>query len=53
MYFNMPYKKKEPALKFKLILGNPWKSRSLRLELSKVFTGEYRIMGSRLAFQKK
>lgn len=52
VYFNMPYKKKEPALKFKLILGNPLKSRSLRLELSKVFTGEYRIMGSRLAFQK-
>lgn len=52
LYLNIPYKKGEPKLKFKLILGNPHKSHELRLSLKRIFEREYTIKGSSIGFTK-
>lgn len=52
IYFYMPYKKGEDKLKFKLILGNPHRSGSLRSILKNIFEESYKIKGSKIGFVK-
>lgn len=49
--FNL-YIKWVHKIHFKVVLGNPYRSRFLREELWKVLCGEYKVVGSSLGFDK-